>query len=95
MSKVITAINLKYFAYKNFNDFFVPSFSSKSNHGFNKAKLITHAGIATQDILCKLKLMDYGLTTVILFKNDVDADLIQSLKKNGYSIIKLPVNPFI
>jgi SAM-dependent methyltransferase len=95
LSKVMTAINLRYIAYKGLNDFYIPSLSGKSMKTLNKAKIITLLGIGIQNILCKLRLMDYGLATVILFKNDVSNELLKNLSKKGFHIRKLPINPYV
>lgn len=95
LSKIMTAINLRYIAYKRFNDFFHSSFSSKSMKGFSIAKLVTFFGIGIQNLFCKLGLMDYGLAVAIMFKNDVNEKLLRSLRKKGFRIRKLPINPYI
>ena len=95
LSKVMTAINLKYVAYKRLNDFYFSAQGNNSMKTWNKAKLLTLFGVAIQNILCKLRLMDYGLAAVVLFKEDVTKEKLKELKKNGFYIIELPVNPYL
>jgi|ERR1035437_4638320 ubiquinone/menaquinone biosynthesis C-methylase UbiE len=94
ITKMVVALDFEYIAYKKFNDFFISKFSSKSTKGINWAKLVTALGIFVQNIFCKISLLNFGLATVVIFKNDVNPDLIKKLYKNGYTVIKLPRNPY-
>lgn len=93
--KMMTALNFRFVAYKNFNDFFFSPLSSKSSKGYSWAKILTNIGIGVQNLFCKLYLLNYGLVVVLLFKNDVNENLVNSLNKSGYTIKKLPRNPYI
>jgi hypothetical protein len=93
--KMMTSLNLSVIAYKKFNDFYHPKLTPKSSKGFSIAKYITSAGIGFQNFLCKVGLMDYGLATVIIFKQDIGSNKLRQLKKDGFTICKLPVNPYI
>jgi hypothetical protein len=95
LSKVMTAMNFKYIAYKRFNDFYIHSLSRKSLKRLSKAKIITHLGIGIQNLLCTLRLMDYGLAVVVLFKSDVNDEFLKRFKKEAFRIRKLPVNPYL
>ncbi len=95
LSKVMIGLNHRHIAYKSFNDFYFPAITGKSNQKISSAKILFELGIGIQNILCKLKLMDYGLTTMILLKNDVEENLMKSLKKEGFHIKELPVNPYL
>lgn len=93
-AKIMTALNHKTMAYKRFNDFFHSSLSAKSSKSFNIAKTITLLGIGIQNFLSKIGLMNYGLVTVILFKDEVSRELLNELKKEGFYIRELPTNPY-
>jgi ubiquinone/menaquinone biosynthesis C-methylase UbiE len=95
IKKMMTSLNQSVIAYKKFNDFFHKSLAGKVSKGFSPAKLISLFGIKSQDLLCKLGLLDYGLTVIIIFKGEVDQEKLKTLKKEGYKVSKLPVNPFI
>lgn len=95
LKKVMTALNHKTIAYKRFNDFFHSSLSAKSSKSLNIAKIITLFGIGIQNIFCKIGFMNYGLVTVILFKNDVSEELLSNLKEKGFQIKRLPQNPYL
>ena len=94
MHKAMAALNYRTIAYYRFNDLFIPSAAGYPRNGFNKGILLTKLGIAFQNLLCRLGLMDWGLAVVILFKSEPDAALLQRLRSFGYTIENLPVNPF-
>jgi hypothetical protein len=48
-----------------------------------------------RDMLSKLGLLSSGQLFAILFKDDPDPLLVQSLKEAGWFIKKLPRNPYI
>jgi ubiquinone/menaquinone biosynthesis C-methylase UbiE len=92
--KMMVALNLSYIAYKKFNDFYFPSFSTNSKKGLSIAKIITDSGIIFQNILCRIGLLDYGLSVIIIFKTEPDVGLIKTLTKKGFKLKKLPKNPY-
>jgi hypothetical protein len=47
------------------------------------------------NILCKLRIIPYNTLCSVIFKEMPDNDLLESLKSNGYKIIKLPANPYL
>jgi SAM-dependent methyltransferase len=94
-SKVMTAMNFRYVTYKKINDFYVSSFASKSIKSLSKAKIITLLGVNIQNLLCKLRLMDYGIAVVVLFKDDIDKKLLKSLNNKGFRTKRLPINPYV
>ena len=95
IEKNLIALNFKYLAYKNMNDFFHPKIS-KNVKGSNRNTLITHLAIKFQDLLSNLKLTNFGLISLIVFKEEEPhPELLQKLKKNGFKIKKLPINPYV
>lgn len=51
--------------------------------------------IKLQDILCKLKLLNYEILITIIFKEELPKAFEIKLKENQYEIINLPKNPFL
>ncbi len=95
IKKMMTALNQSVIAYKKFNDFFHNSLAHKESTGFSPAKLISLLGIRLQDLLCKIGLLDYGLAAVIVFKGEVDSEKLKPLRKAGFTISRLPRNPYV
>ncbi len=95
IKKMMTSLNLRLIAYKKFNDFYHPKLTSKSIKGISIAKFIFLSGIFMQNILCKIGLLDYGLVLLIIFKEEIEKDRLKHLKKNGFRISSLPINPYI
>ncbi len=95
ISKAMIAMNYKYLAYLRFNDFYAESVSSKPNKDFSKAKITFSLALGVQNLLCKLRLMDYGLAAVILFKDNIESNLLKDLKSKGFHIEQLPINPYL
>jgi len=93
IEKMMTSLNYEIVSIKGLNDFYHPRLS--------KAKLatlpfsITEFGIGLQNILCKLKMLDYGLATIIAFKQVPANELKIELRRNGFRILNLPRNPYI
>jgi SAM-dependent methyltransferase len=95
VEKMMTALNHKTIAYKRFNDFFHPKISAAELSAFSPYTLITKIGIAVQDILCELKMLDYGLVCLIAFKEELSKESLLKLKAGGFKISQLPVNPYL
>lgn len=51
--------------------------------------------LAFMNFLCKIRLIPYTSLCSIIFKEMPDEETIQNLKKEGYSVIKLPSNPYL
>jgi len=95
IKKMMTSLNLRVVAYKKFNDFYHPKLVSKSSKGFKIAKLITLSGILFQNLLCRMGILDYGLAVVIIFKDECDDNIFKLLRKKGFKISRLPINPYL
>ena len=94
ISRMMTALNYEFIAFKKINDFYHPKFSEGRYNLASVGTLITLAGIAVQNLFCFLRLMNYGLATVIAFKSDPTERLQKELLRNGFRIIFLPNNPY-
>ena len=95
MEKVALGLNYKTVAFKGINDAYLKGveYEKLSQKGplQKKVKML----IATANFLCRLRLMDYGLLAVIIFKQEPPRELLQRLFKEGYEIIRVPDNPYI
>jgi hypothetical protein len=95
IEKVSLGINIRLIAIKGLNDAYIKGVEKEriDEYGILQKKTRTLINIA--NLLCKIGLMDYGLLSVIIFKETPSTDTIDSLRKNGFEIIKLPKNPYI
>lgn len=95
IEKMMTSLNYASMAVKRFNDFYHPALAQKSNKAFAWGALMTKAGICLLDLLCYLQLRDYGLATIIVFKAPISQSMKHELRRNGFQIISLPMNPHL
>jgi len=51
--------------------------------------------LSFMNLLCKLRIIPYTSLCSIIFKEMPDEETIADLKKLGYSVIKLPANPYL
>ncbi len=95
IEKVAVAMNFKVVAFKGINDFYQQGVeyeqANNSSKLFKKIKL----KIAIQNWQSRLKLKPYNLTIAILLKEELQSDLVENLKKEGYKVTFLPTNPYI
>jgi ubiquinone/menaquinone biosynthesis C-methylase UbiE len=92
--KMLSALGYGNIAWKGFNTFYLPRFADADANSFSWANSVTRAGIAVQNLLSRVALLNYGLATVICFKENPSPDLIKQLRKNGYSTRTALVNPY-
>jgi ubiquinone/menaquinone biosynthesis C-methylase UbiE len=95
MEKMMIAMNGKTIAYKYFNDYYNSSYGGDSVSIESKGLRLTKLGILAQDILCQLRLLDWGLVTFIAFTGPVSKALLVNLRSNGFHIRDLPQNPYL
>ncbi len=95
LGKLLTAMGGKVLAFKGINDFYHARLGSHDAHKPSPGFLITRLGVAVQDWLCKAGLLGYGLGSVVVFKGQPDADVLESLRRAGYRIVDLPKNPYV
>ena len=95
IEKVALGLNLKTVAFKGINDYYTKGVEtekvSDNTRLFKKVRVL----IVLQNILSKLRLLQYGLLATIIFKDEVDRDLRKKLLVHGYQIIDLPKNPYV
>ena len=95
LSKLMTAMGGLSLAHKAFNDFYVARFGRANSNTFSGARILTVLGITVQNLLCRLRLMGWGLSAVVLFKSEISPAAAAALKKHGFKIISLPQNPYV
>lgn len=95
VEKVALGLDLKVVAYLGINDAYFKGveYEKLSSKGPLQRKVRILIGI--QNLLCRLRLMDYGLLGVIIFKKEPSKDLLQLLLDDGYEVVQLPNNPYI
>jgi SAM-dependent methyltransferase len=94
IEKMLTALGNPCIAVKRFNDFFHPRLACQTNQGLSLGRLGTRAGILAQDCFCRVRLLNYGLATIIGFKMDPGTEVSQALKHLGFKFSRLPRNPY-
>ena len=95
IEKMLTALGHPCIAVKRFNDFFHPRLARQTNQGLSLGRVATRAGILAQDLFCSVRLLNYGLATIIAFKIDPGTEVSQALKHQGYEFSQLPRNPYV
>jgi ubiquinone/menaquinone biosynthesis C-methylase UbiE len=95
IEKMATALNGACVAVKLYNDFYYAKASADKYHSITVGSLITKLGIFVQDTLSRMRLLNFGLVTVMVFKQDIDAALRKDLHRRGFSLSELPRNPYL
>ena len=94
IEKMMTALNYDCIAFKRFNNFYHASLAGGEWRLLSPQAALTRLGIAVQDYLCSMRLMNHGLVCVIALKGAPPARLQHRLRSAGYTIRLLPKNPF-
>ena len=88
-----TALQLPCLAYRYFNDFYyAPLANALVSQDLHMR--IERLGIAAQDMLSRLRLMNWGLVTCIVFKEQPSQGEMDELRKTGFAIYDVPRNPY-
>lgn len=95
IKKMMMALNLPVFAYRYMNTLYVSRFEDGRLHWLSYKYLITKAGIIVQDLLCKTRLMSWGVIGLVVFKNEISVDMRSKLIEGGFRVIDLPKNPYL
>ncbi|NJM38159.1 MAG: class I SAM-dependent methyltransferase [Akkermansiaceae bacterium] len=95
MEKMMIAMNCQTIAYQYFNDYYHASYAEDNASPGSKGFFLTRVGIRLQDLLCRLRLMDWGLVTFIAFTGPVNETLLSDLKSRGFHVKQLPRNPYL
>lgn len=94
MTKQATALQLGHVAYAYFNDFWHAKLSQRPMSE-RLPRALFGAGILTQNLLCRLRLMNYGLIVYVVFKDRLHADQVASLTRAGFRVREIPRNPYL
>jgi len=93
LEKTALGINCRYLAFKGINDSYLygVEFEKVAGNGslFKKIK----KRIFLRDLLAKLRVIDYGNLVAILFKQSPSQALLNRLKRDGFDVVELPINP--
>ena len=95
ISKMMTALNFESVSYRMMNEFYHKKLSHKPFSPGSFATITTKVGLAIQDLLCSLRLLNYGLSTFIAFKEPPNEQAVESLSQLGFKHKKLPKNPYL
>lgn len=99
LEKVQLGMHRRHLAYKYLNDYYQPGYEFISLDSNKKSDIrairTSRRLIKIRDILSNFKLISAGSLIAILFKSEPDPRLLQSLKKSGWLLKKLPHNPYI
>lgn len=95
MEKVALGMNYETIAFKGYNDCYV--FGAEYEKVSTRGKIFTkiNTRIKLLNLLTKLNIIEYGILTVIIFKQKPSDELRYALQNDGYEIIDLPRNPYI
>jgi len=88
------AMQLPTVAYRYFNNFYVYSLAVKPTADSNALRIFK-LGIAIQSILCRLKLMGWGMVVCVVFKEEPDQSVLRGLETEGYEVHNVPRNPYL
>ena len=94
MGKKLAAMGYTAIAHKTFNDIYLPRYG-KSKCGFSVGYLMTRLVLLLLDLLCAVRLMNPALVGIFCFKKEPSPSQQSALKKCGFKLTQLPVNPYI
>ena len=92
--KMLLGLGYRDLAWKGINDFWHMPFANADHEKLSVAMVATRTAIATQNLLARIRLLQYGLAVVICFKESPTVALRSSLKRSGFNILNLPQNPY-
>lgn len=99
LEKIQLGMHRRYIAYTYVNDFYQEGFEFISMESTEKADLNkirkAKSFIKARDVLTRLGLIRSAILCAILFKENPNPNIIQSLKKSGWKIKILPANPYL
>jgi ubiquinone/menaquinone biosynthesis C-methylase UbiE len=95
VEKASIALGLAAVAQKGFNDRYKEGVEYEQASPDSQVFTQLKADIANADDLCEAGVVDYDMTTVIIFKNAPSAELRKALEQSGFFIRMLPANPYL
>jgi SAM-dependent methyltransferase len=95
LAKMMTSLNYELVAIKKFNDFYHPRLAHSLYAKLSFPTVMTKMGIALQNLLCTMNLLDYAGAAFIAFKESPSGKLRRELKRHGFRCMLLPKNPYV
>ncbi len=95
IQKVAIGLQFPMIGLKYYNDYYEQGVEILPVDTYSKLFEKVKLKIQFKDFLCKLGLATYTGVIAVVFKEEPSIELSQSLKKNGFNLIKLPANPFL
>lgn len=80
---------------KAYNDFYYAPAAAGNYDKLSLGRIITTAGLLAQDLLCRTALLNFGLATIVVFKQPVDDRTAHALRAGGYTLRTMPRNPYV
>ena len=94
MGKKLVAMGYTAIAHKTFNDIYLPRYG-KSKFGCSVGYVMTRLVLFLLDLLCAFRLMNPALVGIFCFKKEPSSEQQSALKKCGFKLTHLPVNPYV
>lgn len=93
--KVAVVTNMKAVAFKGINDCYKKGLEFESADT-RQSKMFRRVRkhISLRNALSSLHLLDYNINMAAMFKNTIDEKTLSLLKKNKWTVIELPENPY-
>lgn len=92
IEKIALGLNLPYVAFRYLNDYYKEGLGLEVKPKTDKTLKKVKNQILLRDILWKLKIFPPTFLLSIIFKQEIETDL---LKQEGYKVIKLSRNPYL
>jgi ubiquinone/menaquinone biosynthesis C-methylase UbiE len=93
IEKTLLAINYPCIAYKRFNDFYLSYLTYADRSSYVKFFLLKTC-ISLQNVLATLRIVNYGLCTLVIFKEKPGDKLMKDLKRENFKVKCLTRNPY-
>ena len=94
LRKMAIALGCSRVYWHYFNDFFIKKLARQPQSN-SFAGFALKLGIFLQDISCKMRLMNWGKCTVIIWMREPDQQIDSALRKSGFARFDVPVNPYV
>lgn len=95
MEKLMLAMGGDTVAFKGINDFYDRRLVDCEMSRLGFPSVMTRSGVAIQNVLSSLRLMGFGLACLVLFKGVAPQRESSALAKAGFSVRRLPKNPYV
>lgn len=92
--KIATALQLRPMFHRFISDFWVPRLVKRRKDDA-MGRFAMSVAIGTQDMLAAGHLTRWGKITVVLFKSQPDAAMVDALRADHFQQAEIPVNPYL